>query len=157
MRIGNNSVTSIGGQVGWSTFSDGRYKRNVEENIPGLAFIRQLRPVSYTVDVSGLNNHYPKPALRAGQKTSETDDVTSQEHIRYTGFIAQEVEAVANKLNFSFTGIDKPQIEGNLYGIRYADFVVPLVKAVQELNSLVELQQKEITELRAILEKQRTN
>ncbi|MHC1776301.1 MAG: tail fiber domain-containing protein [Lentimicrobium sp.] len=152
VRIGNNSVTSIGGQVGWSTFSDGRYKRDIEENIPGLAFVNRLRPVSYTVDISGLDNHYPKPALREGQKTAEVTDVSSQEKIRYSGFIAQEVETAANELNFTFSGIDKPVKEGNLYGIRYADFVVPLVKAVQELSNMVEMQQREIGELRAIIE-----
>ena len=68
VRIGNTAVTSIGGQVAWTTFSDGRYKRNVEEDVPGLEFITKLRPVTYTSDISGLNNHYPKPALREGQR-----------------------------------------------------------------------------------------
>jgi len=30
--------------------------------------------------------------------------------------------------------VDKPQREGNLYGLRYSDFVVPMVKAIQELS-----------------------
>ena len=32
VRIGNPNVTSIGGQVGWTTFSDGRYKKNIMED-----------------------------------------------------------------------------------------------------------------------------
>src|SRR6266542_2141612 len=43
VRIGNTSVTSIGGQVGWSIFSDGRYKRDIKENVAGLTFINSLR------------------------------------------------------------------------------------------------------------------
>jgi hypothetical protein len=53
---------------------------------------------------------------------------------RQSGFIAQEVEKAANEMGFVFSGIDKPQNENGLYGLRYAEFVVPLVKAVQELS-----------------------
>jgi hypothetical protein len=35
VRIGNASVTSIGGQVGWSQFSDERVKKDVKEDVPG--------------------------------------------------------------------------------------------------------------------------
>ncbi len=49
------------------------------------------------------------------------------------GFIAQEVEAAATNIGFDFYGVDKPQSDKYLYGLRYAQFVVPLVKAVQEL------------------------
>jgi hypothetical protein len=144
IRIGNNSITSISGAVGWTTFSDGRYKRNVEENVPGLDFISKLRPVTYTTDISGLDNHYPKPTPREGQVLPELGDVSAQEKIRYSGFIAQEVEAAAKEVGYDFSGVDKPQKEGNLYGIRYAEFVVPMVKAIQE-------QQKQIEELKAAL------
>jgi len=134
VRIGNTAVTSIGGQVGWTTFSDGRYKKNVEENIPGLAFIEKLRPVSYSTDIAGLDNHYPKAPQRAGVKVPDPLDVSAQEKIRYSGFIAQEVEQAAREIGYEFSGLDKPQNEGNLFGLRYGDFVVPLVKAVQELD-----------------------
>src|SRR3954451_17838083 len=50
--IGNTSVTSIGGQVGWSQFSDERVKSDVKENVPGLAFIKALRPVTYHFSVT---------------------------------------------------------------------------------------------------------
>src|SRR5206468_6126370 len=54
VRIGNTNVTSIGGQVGWTIFSDGRYKKNIKENVPGLAFINQLKPVTYSLDINGI-------------------------------------------------------------------------------------------------------
>jgi hypothetical protein len=57
VRIGNSSVTSIGGQVGWTTFSDGRYKKNIKENVPGLAFINQLKPITYTLDITGIRTY----------------------------------------------------------------------------------------------------
>src|SRR5206468_2600240 len=40
-RIGNSSTTSIGGFANWSNISDGRVKKNIKQNIPGLAFINK--------------------------------------------------------------------------------------------------------------------
>ncbi len=53
-------------------------------------------------------------------------------------FIAQEVEEAARKLNFAFSGVDKPQNNDGVYGLRYDNFIVPLVKAVQELSKMSE-------------------
>src|SRR6266498_1734775 len=145
VRIGNTIVTSIEGQVTLTTPSDGRYKKDIKENMQGLAFINSLRPITYTVNVQGLNEYYNKGrkqlsnnsisnyedgALNAEMKKAE--DEASK--IVYNGFIAQEVEAAAKKLNYDFSGVDKPQNKDGLYGLRYDNFVVPLVKAVQELS-----------------------
>jgi hypothetical protein len=76
-----------------------------------------------------------------------------------TGFIAQEVEQLANKLGYDFSGIDKPKNSNDYYGLRYAEFTVPLVKAVQELNEndekqhkLIEALQQEIESLKSELD-----
>ncbi|MEP6464728.1 MAG: FlgD immunoglobulin-like domain containing protein [Parafilimonas sp.] len=50
-----------------------------------------------------------------------------------TGFLAQDVEAAAESIHYDFSGVVKPQNDHDLYSLRYSDFVVPLVKAVQEL------------------------
>lgn len=55
--------------------------------------------------------------------------------IVYTGFVAQEVERAAKELNYPFSGVDAPKNESDFYGLRYAEFLVPLVKAVQELHA----------------------
>src|SRR4030095_13430096 len=47
VRIGNSSTTSIGGYAQWTNFSDGRYKKNIKEDVKGLDFILKLRPVIY--------------------------------------------------------------------------------------------------------------
>ena len=57
------------------------------------------------------------------------------------------MEKVARELGFSFSGVDAPLNAKDIYGIRYAEFVVPLVKAVQELNQKSEFQLKMIAEL----------
>ena len=52
-----------------------------------------------------------------------------------TGFLAQEVEQAAMASNYDFSGVQKPEDPNGLYSLRYAEFVVPLVKAVQELSA----------------------
>ncbi len=162
VRIGNTFVTSIGGQVGWTTLSDGRFKKNIKEDVQGLAFIKSLRPISYTLDINNLNALYKKgrPALpeENGQSKYVEENVGKASTIIYNGFIAQEVENSAKKLNFEFAGVDKPATEDGLYGLRYDNFVVPLVKAVQELSNLndanmqkIDSLQQQIDELRSIL------
>jgi hypothetical protein len=52
------------------------------------------------------------------------------------------VEKVAKEIGFDFSGVDVPKNENDMYGLRYAEFDVPLVKAVQELNEELKLQVK---------------
>ncbi|MFL5788824.1 MAG: T9SS type A sorting domain-containing protein [Flavisolibacter sp.] len=152
--VGNSSVTSIGGYTNWTNFSDGRYKKNIKEDVPGLEFINQLRAVTYTIDVDGIEKlrssllknmtHHEHTLstqnIAAAQikqpELSEQDRTARQEksRIKYTGFVAQEVEKAAQKLGYDFSGVDAPKSKDGFYGLRYGDFVVPLVKAVQELS-----------------------
>jgi len=141
VRIGNNSVTSIGGKVSWSTLSDGRFKREVREDISGLEFIKQLRPVSYVVDDQAINKF-----LRITDHNVPQDNAARTAVTRQTGFIAQEVEAVIKKTGFVFGGVEVPQNDGDHYSIRYAEFVVPLVKAVQELSKEIEVLKQKLAE-----------
>jgi hypothetical protein len=152
VRIGNTLVTSIGGQVGWTTFSDGRFKKNIKQNVQGLAFINSLHPITYTVDVNSLNAYYDKGKKREGtndKPDAQMKDATDKaSKIIYSGFIAQDVEKAADKLNYHFSGVDKPQMQDGLYGLRYSDFVVPLVKAVQELSQRNDSLQSENDDLK---------
>ena len=151
VRIGNTSVISIGGQVGWSNFSDGRFKYQIQEDVQGLAFIKKLRTVSYLVDLTALNNYYSagKAEIDTGSSFQEHTNSQFPELNRQTGFIAQEVELAAKELGFSFSGVDKPTNEKALYGLRYGDFVVPLVKAVQEQQLIIETLQKQVEAAKA--------
>ena len=139
VRIGNNSVTSIGGKVSWSTFSDGRFKREVREDVSGLEFINQLRPVSYTLDDNAIDKFLRIPDSLQSENKSAKKNV-----IRHTGFIAQEVEAVVRNAGYVFDGVESPQSKDDHYAIRYAEFVVPLVKAVQELSKEVEVLKQQL-------------
>jgi hypothetical protein len=163
--IGNTSVQSIGGHVGWSTFSDGRFKKNIKENVPGLAFVNQLRPVTYTLDVDGIDRANDKATSqvlgRDGLKQSEAEQLSQEEiagkqaksKIIYTGFVAQEVEQTAKKLNYDFSGVDAPKNSNDFYALRYGDFVVPLVKAVQELSKKNEELEERLKKLEELVAK----
>jgi hypothetical protein len=63
----------------------------------------------------------------------------------YTGFLAQEVEqALVKTGNKSFSGLIKPQNETEHYSLRYAEFTVPLVKAVQEQQATIDALEKKV-------------
>ena len=55
VRIGNASVTSIGGYANWTNISDGRVKKNVQENVAGLSFINRLKAVTYNLDIAAID------------------------------------------------------------------------------------------------------
>jgi len=116
--------------------SDGRFKTDVKENVAGLDFIMKLRPVTYRLDMD---------AIAGFAKTPDSLRLKNGEQLKAAeiqiGFIAQEVEAAASSLNFDFHGVDKPKNDNSHYGLRYAEFVVPLVKAVQEQQEMIEHQQ----------------
>jgi len=132
--IGNASMLVIAGKVGWSVLSDARVKNTVKEDVKGLDFILKLRPVTY---------HISNAAITAVSGSKETPDFPGKydgEKVKYSGFIAQEVEQAAKAANYEFSGYDTPKNEWGLYTLKYAEFVVPLVKAVQELNVINEIQ-----------------
>jgi hypothetical protein len=156
VRIGSSSTTSIGGFQNWTNISDGRYKKDVQENVPGLAFIKKLRPVTYHLDTYSLAERLNEDLKDArdnqqSRQATETDLQARAAKAAYiqTGFIAQEVEAAAAAAGFDFSGVDAPQEPNGLYGLRYAEFTVPLVKAVQEMDAQAAKQGEELSVLRA--------
>ena len=137
-RIGNYTTSSIGGQVGWTTVSDKRFKKDIKEMVPGLSFIMKLRPVTYHID---------KAAMKSYLKSKMPDFESNSNSILQTGFIAQEVEQAAKESNYDFSGVDKPKNDNDFYGLRYAEFVVPMVKAMQEQQKTIEEQKAKIESL----------
>ena len=125
---------------------------------PGLDFILKLRPVTYNWNIHQFNAHSrdaQDQIIQASYNSSEEEAIRKKESITYTGFIAQEVDLAAQSSNFNFSGVLKPVDDKDAYSLSYAEFVVPLVKATQELNNkiseqqkVIELLQKEIKELK---------
>lgn len=140
VRIGNTNTSDIGGYSNWSNLSDKRFKYDIKQNVPGLAFITKLKPVTYKVDHKKLNSflkiEYPK--------MYNINNTTIQ-----TGFLAQDVATSASEINYSFSGVTIPENPNkDHYGIKYAEFVAPLVRAVQELNEKIATLEKEIKQLK---------
>jgi hypothetical protein len=142
--LGNTSISQIRAQVtGITAYSDKRFKTNIKEDVPGLAFIEKLNPVTYNVNPGELHRIWGTPdSLLRKIDHSET------EKVRYIGFLAQEVEKAAKECSFEFPGLDVPENESEVYSMRYVDFIMPLVKAVQELDAKSETQRVQIHEQR---------
>ncbi|HNS17077.1 MAG TPA: tail fiber domain-containing protein [Bacteroidales bacterium] len=144
IRVGNAAVTVIEGQVDWSWPSDARFKQNITESVQGLAFILQLRPVVYNFDTRKFTEFLMKdmPDSLRNERLNE-QDFTSSKAIRHSGFVAQEVVQAAAACGYDFDGVHVPADDNDNYSIAYSQFVVPLVKAIQEQQAMIEqLRQK---------------
>jgi hypothetical protein len=126
VRIGNASVTVIEGQVAWSNVSDRRLKENIQvNNYLGLNFINKLQPVTYNY-------------------------ISDNTKVMHDGFIAQDIEQVMKDLNMPFSGLKKSS--DGMYSLAYSDFVMPMVNAIKEQKTIIDNQQKQIDELKKMVE-----
>jgi hypothetical protein len=141
--LGNTSTGWIGGKVTWSTFSDVRIKNTIAEDVKGLDFIMRLRPVTYHVSNKAIIT------LTGNKETPDFPGKYDNEKVKYTGFIAQEVEQAAKASGYEFSGYAAPKNQWGLYSISYEQFVVPLVKAMQEQQTIIEELKKQMVELKS--------
>ncbi len=109
VRIGDNYVTRIGGQVAWSNLSDVREKKDIQNISLGLDFIKSLRPVEF----------------RMKQGNDRTD----------FGFIAQDIETLLGT-GYNILGIGGD--EARTLSLRYTDFIAPMIKAMQEQQQIID-------------------
>lgn len=96
--------------------SDARQKTNVQDSDLGLEFVNSLRPVSFNW-------------------ISDTYKVANY------GLLAQEVEEVLQGKDFGGHVYDKAV---DVHGLRYDQFIAPLIKAVQELSAEVDRLKEQI-------------
>jgi len=115
---------------GTVNFSDRNGKNTITDSDLGLDFVKKLSPVSYKI------NHG-----KSGR-------------IHY-GLIAQDIETVLSDINkptTDFAGFIKgdtsKEQDGSSYeyGLRYHEFIAPLIKAIQELSAKVEELESKINE-----------
>ncbi len=145
VRIGNSSVTVIEGQVAYSFPSDARFKYNIKSNVPGLDFIEKLTPVTYYFDDEKLDA-YSKTGIINNKISASFNTNKKQAH---TGFLAQDVEKIAKEVGYEFDGVHPPANDKDHYSLAYSQFIMPLVKAVQEQQVIIEDLKKEISEMKA--------
>ena len=148
IRLGNNDVTWIGGHSAWNNTSDARVKKDITEDVKGIDFILRLRPVTFHFDKNKMDQ------ITGTIDSSQYDEKYEVQSIKHSGFLAQEVELAAQQSGYDFSGVCKPKNDRKLYSMAYSDFVVPLVKAVQEQQEMIVSQQTEIDELKKIVQQQ---
>ena len=143
VTMGNSATNSYRAYANWSNISDGRFKKNIQADVKGIDFIMKLKPVTYNLNVSAIN---AKLNIKFNNEnkapnTVMANAIASKESERVSGFVAQDVETAAKESGYDFSAVEKPKNATDFYALRYAEFVVPLVKAVQE-------QQQEIVDLK---------
>lgn len=147
VRFGNTSVSSIGGQVAWTALSDERAKTDIHEDVPGLALLQQLKPVTYHLNRVEIEKHNHIDDLRT-QYWLPSVIADNQIH---TGLEAQKLEEAILKSGVNFNLVDRPQNKDGLYGIRYELLVVPLVKTIQEQQAVIKTLEIQIAESEKLL------
>ena len=132
MGMHNNYITNtFTSNANWAHSSDERWKKNINDNSIGLDFINDLRTVSYNwrafseIDPSlseynAEDTEYPHPGTQHG-------------------LIAQEVKSAMDKHGIEeFAGwYEDKTHEDKQQGISESMYVIPLIKAVQELSAKV--------------------
>jgi len=139
---GSNVVSNdFSSNANWSRSSDVRKKREIYNQGLGLDFINDLRTVNFKWKPS---NEFPKEWNDYSEENNMDTDVIMH------GFIAQEVKESldkhANDIDKKFGGWSEG-VDGMQHTSREM-FVIPLIKAVQELSAQVTTLKDEINTLK---------
>ncbi len=135
--LGNTGVTYAESIMGILQTSDARFKSNVQPSSTGLNFVMALKPVTYRFDSKALTEHLTNGMKDSIKMKYFQIDFESVNKIKQTGFIAQDVAAATNEMRVTFNGVSIPTNATDNYALNYALFVVPLVKAIQEQQSIL--------------------
>ena len=147
VTLGNSSITAIHAQVqSISALSDVRAKREIKDGKLGLDFINKLRTVSYKLKNPA---DYPREIKEERFKDENSDRPENNETI-YDGLIAQEIEDTLEDLGIQWSGWTKNESTGK-QGVQYGALTVPLIKAVQEQQEIIEVLNKRLEKIERML------
>lgn len=146
VRIGNTSVTSIGGQVAFTNLSDERAKSDIQQDVQGISFVQYLTPVTYHI-----NRREQYMLEQASLPQANQGALPLPDNSLHTGLQAQEVHQALLKSGMAADIVDMPAGPNGLYGIRYELMVVPLVKTIQEQQATIREIENLISQLEAAL------
>ena len=127
-----------------SATSDIRIKKDIVDTDIGLSFVNALRPIKY---VSKNKQDYPDEIFKDGVNPLKDKPRKPDPTGIIDGFIGQEVKEAMDDLDVTFSGWREN--ESGRQMLSYTIFVVPLVKAVQELSAKIDTMQQEINNLSA--------
>ena len=146
-KAGNVVSNDFDSDAAWSRSSDSRLKTNVNNASLGLDFVNDLRPVTYQWKASQDLDSEDSQLSHLYDADENKMNITDVMH----GFIAQEVKAALDTAGVdNFKGWKEDQ-----YGVQQISremFVIPLVKAVQELSAKVDALETENTAIKARLD-----
>jgi hypothetical protein len=138
VSIGDNTgyiYADYASSASWTQTSDERLKKNISSDSLGLSFINDLRTVTYKwKPIAELDDAVLRKDPVTGDPVVQEDKDTEQ---TFHGLIAQEVKtAMDNAGCTTFDGWTEEEDTG-IQGVSREQFVIPLIKAVQELSSEV--------------------
>ncbi len=123
----------------WTQTSDERKKKDIVDDTLGLDFINDLRTTKYKFKA---RSEFPKEWV-----TYDAESTTPVDDKVHHGLIAQEVkQALDNAGVDSFEGWD--ELPDGTQQISREMFVIPLIKAMQELTQQVEILKSEVKTLK---------
>ena len=145
--------------------SDERLKKEITDSNLGLSFINRLRPVSYKWKKNGVRPHYGLIAQEVSSSLAEEGIHTDN----FGGYVSDDIytkvfqkpdpedtsKIVDVTKDFTKSELSKDGITdlsdytfvSSSLGLRYGEFISPLMKAVQELSAEVTSLKARVTEL----------
>mgnify|MGYP003153854527 CR=1 FL=1 len=117
--------------------SDKNEKNTIVDSDLGLSFVNKLKPVSYKFN-GKTRTHY---GLIAQDIETTLSDI-SKSSTDFAGFIKTTITKDA----YTQETLETPKTE---YGLRYTEFIAPLIKAIQELSTEVETLKTKVAALEA--------
>jgi hypothetical protein len=123
---GNKTFTLAIKAPSFDVTSDSRLKNNIQKIDNGISTVMQLNPVSYEKKISLTSSDYS---------------------IKENGFIAQELKKILP------ISVNEGKGQDKLLSVNYISIIPVLTKAIQEQQKTIEGQQKQIDELKMLVEK----
>ena len=130
--------------------SDRNEKNTIADSDLGLSFVNKLKPVSYKFN-TGTRTHYGLIAQDVETTLSDISKPTSG----FAGFIKEDTKDILYEKQDeipSDKNIGDVKIAAStVYGLRYSEFIAPLIKSIQELSAEVDTLKTEKTKLQTDL------
>lgn len=125
--------------------SDIRDKTDIRDTKLGLDFILKLRPVDFRWDMRDdyltIYNQKDVDGNVTTKLIRNKKDGSKKRKRYHHGLIAQEIKKVAEIMNIDFGGLQDHSKNGgaDVFSVGYEEFIAPMIKAIQELNSEIEI------------------
>jgi hypothetical protein len=111
--------------------SDRNEKTLITTSDLGLDFILKLEPVSYKWKVGGWD-------IKENEKDEEPTKTPIDGKRNHYGLIAQQVKEVIGDKDFGGWVKEDLEDDASMESLRYAEFISPMIKAIQEQQTIIE-------------------